>query len=114
MSDIQAQLATLSPEQRKLLELLAQKQAAKAASAAAAEETAPPADDNAIPRRTTAGPAPASYGQRRLWLLDQFQPGSAFYNMNLAMQLDGPLDTAALERSLNEIVRRHSMLRTTF
>ncbi len=115
MNDIQAQLATLSPEQRKLLELLAQKQAAKAASAAAAEETAPPpADDNAIPRRPMAGPAPLSYGQRRLWLLDQFQPGSAFYNMNLAMQLDGPLDTAALEGSLNEIVRRHSVLRTTF
>lgn len=113
MNDLQAQLATLSPQQRKLLELLAQKQAAKAASAAA-EETAPPPGDNAIPRRNTTGPAPLSYGQRRLWLLDQFQPGSAFYNMNLAMQLDGPLDTEALERSLNEIVRRHSVLRVTF
>ncbi|GAB4216273.1 MAG: hypothetical protein OHK0022_57190 [Roseiflexaceae bacterium] len=115
MSDIQAKLATLSPEQRKLFELLLQKQAAQAASAPA-EEPAPQAGagDTAIPRRNAGGPAPLSFGQQRLWLLDQFQPGSAFYNMNLAMQLEGPLDTTALEASLNEILRRHSVLRTTF
>ncbi len=115
MSDIQAKLGTLSPEQRKLVELLLQKQAAQAAGAPA-EEAAPetPAADTAIPRRSADGPAPLSFGQQRLWLLDQFQPGSAFYNMNLAMQLEGPLDTVALEGSLNEILRRHSVLRTTF
>lgn len=113
MSDIQSQLSTLSPEQRKLLEMLLQKQAAQAASAAAERET-PPDESRSIPRRTTTGPAPVSFGQKRLWLLDQFQPGSAFYNMPLVMQLDGPLDTRALERSLNEILRRHEILRTTF
>jgi acyl carrier protein len=113
MSDIQAQLATLSPEQRRLLELLAHKQAAQAASAAAARET-PTAESTAIPLRAATGPAPLSFGQQRLWLLDQFQPGSAFYNMPLVMQIDGPLDTAALEHSLNEILRRHEILRTTF
>lgn len=113
MSDIQSQLSTLSPEQRKLLEMLLQKQAAQAASAAAECET-PPDESRGIPRRATTGPAPVSFGQKRLWLLDQFQPGSAFYNMPLVMQLDGPLDTHALERSLNEILRRHEILRTTF
>ncbi|MBV9787345.1 MAG: hypothetical protein JOZ51_04180, partial [Chloroflexi bacterium] len=113
MSDIQSQLAQLSPEQRRLLELLAHKQATQAASAATAAET-PPAQGGTIPLRTTSGPAPLSFGQERLWLLDQFQPGSAFYNMPLVMRLDGPLDTHALHRSLNEILRRHEILRTTF
>jgi non-ribosomal peptide synthetase component F/acyl carrier protein len=113
MSDIQAQLAMLSPEQRKLLELLAHKQAAQAASASTVDET-PPVEIGTIPLRTTPGPAPLSFGQQRLWLLDQFQPDSAFYNMPLVMRLDGPLDTPALERSLNEILRRHEILRTTF
>lgn len=113
MSDIQSQLAKLSPEQRRLLELLAHKQAAQAASAAIVLDTHP-AQSGSIPLRTTSGPAPLSFGQERLWLLDQFQPGSAFYNMPLVMQLDGPLDTHALERSLNEILRRHEILRTTF
>lgn len=53
-------------------------------------------------------------GQHRLWLLDQFQPGSSFYNMLLVMQLDGPLDTHALERNLNAILRRHEILCITF
>ena len=113
MSDIQSQLAKLSPEQRRLLELLAHKQATQAASAATVAET-PPDQRGTIPLRTTSGPAPLSFGQERLWLLDQFQPGSAFYNMPLVMRLDGPLDTRALERSLNEILRRHEILRTTF
>ncbi|HEX6292497.1 MAG TPA: penicillin acylase family protein [Herpetosiphonaceae bacterium] len=72
MSDMQAQRATLSPEQRTLPELLAHRQAAQAASAAAAEP--PPVDRRTIPLRTTAGPAPLSFDQQRLWLLDQFQP----------------------------------------
>ena len=74
MSDIQSQFATLSPEQRRLLELLAHKQATAAASAAA--EEAPPTDRRSIPLRTGTGPAPLSFGQQRLWMLDQFQPGS--------------------------------------
>ncbi|HEY0605464.1 MAG TPA: condensation domain-containing protein [Herpetosiphonaceae bacterium] len=112
MSDIQSQFATLSPEQRRLLELLAHKQATQAASAAA-EETQP-TDSRSIPLRTGTGPAPLSFGQQRLWMLDQFQPGSIFYNMPQVLRLEGPLNTEALERSLDEILRRHEILRTTF
>jgi amino acid adenylation domain-containing protein len=57
---------------------------------------------------------PLSYAQQRLWFLDQLQPGTALYNMPVAVRLDGPLDCSILERCLNEIVRRHASLRTTF
>jgi amino acid adenylation domain-containing protein/non-ribosomal peptide synthase protein (TIGR01720 family) len=57
---------------------------------------------------------PLSFAQERLWFLDQLLPGNPAYNIPLALQLSGRLDRAALERALNEIVRRHEILRTTF
>ncbi|HKP51513.1 MAG TPA: amino acid adenylation domain-containing protein [Chloroflexia bacterium] len=55
-----------------------------------------------------------SFAQQRLWLVDQLEPGNAFYNVPIATRLTGPLDVATLERSLAEVVRRHDDLRTTF
>jgi amino acid adenylation domain-containing protein len=57
---------------------------------------------------------PLSYAQQRLWFLDQLEPGSSFYNIFDTLSFDAPLDASALEQSLNEIVRRHEVLRTTF
>jgi len=57
---------------------------------------------------------PLSFGQERLWFLDQLVPGHAFYNMPAAVRAKGLLDVAVLERSVNEVVRRHEALRTTF
>ncbi len=57
---------------------------------------------------------PLSYAQQRLWFLDQLYPGSPLYNIPAAVQLSGPLHVNALQHSLNEIVRRHEVLRTTF
>nr|MCU0507748.1 amino acid adenylation domain-containing protein [Anaerolineae bacterium] len=57
---------------------------------------------------------PMSFGQQRMWFLDQFQPGSAFYNIPSAIRLTGELNVTALRRALNEIVARHEALRTTF
>ena len=74
-------------------------------------ETSP---EQAIPRREPQDDIPLSFAQERLWFLDQLQPGSAAYNMPGAVWLEGDLNVVALERSLNEIIRRHEVLRTTF
>src|SRR6185436_668613 len=59
-------------------------------------------------------PLPLSFAQQRLWFLDRLEPGSATYNVPEAVRLEGPLDVAVLQRSLDELVRRHEPLRTTF
>jgi amino acid adenylation domain-containing protein len=57
---------------------------------------------------------PASFAQRRLWFLDRFEPGSAVYNLPLAVRFVGGLDPAVVEAALAGIVARHETLRTTF
>ena len=57
---------------------------------------------------------PASFAQRRLWFLDQLEPGSSLYNHQSALRLNGALSVDALKRTLKEIVARHEILRTTF
>ena len=57
---------------------------------------------------------PIALNQQRLWFLDQLEPGSSAYNIHAAYALSGPLSPSALEQALNEIVRRHETLRTTF
>src|ERR1051325_9969764 len=67
-----------------------------------------------IPRRTLQKEAPLSFGQQRLWFLQQSQPEAASYNIIAGLRLIGILHVRALEKSLTEIVRRHEVLRTTF
>ncbi len=57
---------------------------------------------------------PLSMTEQRIWFLDQFEPGSAFYNIPFALRVGGPLEPAWIERSLKEIAGRHAVLRTTF
>ncbi|HEV7514789.1 MAG TPA: amino acid adenylation domain-containing protein, partial [Thermoanaerobaculia bacterium] len=57
---------------------------------------------------------PLSFAQERLWLIDRLQPGSAAYNIPVALRLQGGLDLAALEATFVELLRRHESLRTTF
>src|SRR5712664_1391025 len=59
-------------------------------------------------------PLPASFAQQRLWFLDQLAPGNPFYNEFIGLPLKVPVHAGVLEKSLNEIVRRHEALRTTF
>ncbi|HEY1014874.1 MAG TPA: amino acid adenylation domain-containing protein, partial [Herpetosiphonaceae bacterium] len=57
---------------------------------------------------------PLSAAQQRLWFLEQLTPGTAMYNVPLAYELRGALDRAALQQSLDGLVTRHEILRTTF
>ncbi|HVF55927.1 MAG TPA: amino acid adenylation domain-containing protein, partial [Pyrinomonadaceae bacterium] len=57
---------------------------------------------------------PLSFGQQRLWFLNQLEPDSSLYNISGGVRLTGALDIGALERTLSEVVRRHEALRTTF
>ncbi|MFW9261387.1 amino acid adenylation domain-containing protein [Nostoc sp. CALU 546] len=57
---------------------------------------------------------PLSFAQQRLWFLDRLEPGNPAYNISLAVNLKGQLEVTLLEQSLNEIIRRHETLRTTF
>jgi len=56
---------------------------------------------------------PLSFNQRRLWFMEQFQPGTPLYNVSRAIRMRGPLDRAALKSSLQSLVDRHEALRTT-
>src|SRR3954469_23022451 len=77
-----------------------------------------PTDDVApvtLPSATDAArPIPASSGQRRLWFLEQMEPGSPLYNIPYLVRLRGALNERALDRALRAIVERHEALRTNF
>jgi acyl-CoA synthetase (AMP-forming)/AMP-acid ligase II/acyl carrier protein len=57
---------------------------------------------------------PLCLAQERLWFLEQLEPGNPFYNVAIAIQLNGTLNVTVLQQSLNEIVQRHESLRTSF
>src|SRR5262249_35747114 len=73
------------------------------------KDEAPP-----LVRVSREGILPLSFAQQRLWFIDQLDPGKAVYNIPGAVRLEGGLNLNALERAINEIVRRHEVLRTRF
>ncbi|MEH1813038.1 MAG: amino acid adenylation domain-containing protein [Nostoc sp.] len=74
------------------------------------------ASDTYFPLSKTERPQnlPLSFAQERLWLLNQLEPDSPFYNEQTALKLHGQLNVVALEQSLNKIISRHEALRTNF
>lgn len=97
MSNIAKRIAALSPEQRKLLELrLKQKQI------------------NSISPRKASDTLYLSSMQKGLWLAHQLQPDLPLYNESSLFKLTGKLDIDALEKSINQIINRHEILRTSF
>jgi amino acid adenylation domain-containing protein len=67
-----------------------------------------------IERAPRDGELPVSFAQEALWYLEQLTPGLPTFNVTVPARIRGPLDVAALERALSEILRRHESLRTTF
>lgn len=55
---------------------------------------------------------PASLAQDRFWALDHLDPGNPAWNLAVRFALRGPVDSRILERSIQEIVLRHEVLRT--
>jgi amino acid adenylation domain-containing protein len=94
----------LSPKQRELLELLLKER----------QEKKTQSQIKPVARSGESYSFPLSFAQQRLWFLDQVQPGNPSYNLPFSRWIKGPLDVAALERSINEINRRHETLRTHF
>ncbi len=64
-------------------------------------------------KRESESSSALSYAQQRQWILWQLEPGSAAYNIPTALRLKGSLDTEALRRSFEVLIRRHETLRTT-
>ncbi len=71
------------------------------------------ARDREIPRRPGGAPARLSFAQRRLWFLDQLEPGSAAYVIPASLRV-GDVDAGLLQGSLQVLAERHEALRTTF
>ncbi|MFI6920961.1 amino acid adenylation domain-containing protein [Nonomuraea spiralis] len=101
MSEVRGRLARLSPEQRAALERRLQRQ--------------PKARPTGIPARSDPdAPAPLSYGQERLWFLQQLDPADASYNMYMVQRLRGELSVQDLAAALTAVAARHPMLRARF
>lgn len=102
MSDLSKLIAEISPEQRELLMLRLRK------------EKAQKEDLSTSKLIHQDGGYPLSYGQLRLWFLDQLDPGHPVYNVYLAFRVQGSLNVKALEQSFSKILSRHEILRATF
>jgi amino acid adenylation domain-containing protein len=102
MSDLAKQIDALSPEQRALFHLRLKKRNPSLLRR------------QPIPRRQTQGPCPLSFEQERLWFVQELFPEGGAYNISTDVHFSGRLDFVALQRSLEEIVRRHEILRTAF
>ncbi len=102
VTDLYKQIANLSSEKRRLFDLYLQKEGVNLSELLITSQ------------RRDSDHFPLSFAQQRLWFLDQLEPGNPLYNNPAAIRLSGRLDLNALELSLNEIIRRHEILRTTF
>src|SRR5437899_299484 len=97
-----SQIAQLTPERLKLL---------------AREINKQQRGNKITPRPQEGGEralAPLSFGQERLWFLDQLVPGNAAYNWPFAIRCRSALDLALYQKALDELARRHEILRTSY
>jgi len=66
------------------------------------------------PVQKTTEVHPLSFAQQRLWFINQLAPDTPAYNIPIIINLTGHINVAVLEQSLNEIIKRHEILRTNF
>ncbi len=71
-------------------------------------------DGHGITKAARGMPLPLSFAQERMWFLYQLSPTGAAYNIPASVRLHGPLNKTALRWAVDELVRRHEALRTTF
>jgi len=57
---------------------------------------------------------PLSFGQQRLWFLDQIEPGNPAYHFAFRLRFGARLNEEALRAALDELLRRHDVLRARF
>lgn len=57
---------------------------------------------------------PLSSGQLRLWFLDQMEPGNPAYHFSFRLRFKGAFDETALRAAIDDMIRRHAILRTRF
>ena len=74
----------------------------------------PPPTQTPAPSAADVLAFPASVAQQMFWYLELLQGEVTAFNVPLRFRLDGPLDVALLERSLNTVIERHEALRTCF
>jgi len=67
-----------------------------------------------IPPRNPEQPTLLSFGERRLWFLDQLQPGNPALHITVAARLLGPLEEKVLQQAVGALVRRHEALHTEY
>jgi aspartate racemase len=67
-----------------------------------------------ISKRTKTEPAPLSFAQQRVWFLAQLETNNSAYHITKTLQLQGDLNVAVLQQSLDAIVAHHEALRTNF
>ena len=90
--------------------------AGEQAAAASRQPDSPPAAPARPPIRPGRRdqPIPLSLEQERIWFFEQLSPGNLAYNIQVTVSLHGEVRTEALRAALDEIVRRHEILRTAF
>ncbi|WNV85488.1 condensation domain-containing protein [Umezawaea sp. Da 62-37] len=92
----------LSPEQRKLLDRMLD------------DEGVDRGESPVVARGGDRSALPLSFAQQRMWFFHRLQPTSTMYNIVGAATMRGRTDPAVLQRCLDELVRRHEVLRSTF
>src|SRR5579875_1513445 len=102
MSDLAKRIADLSPEQHQTLLRKLQEMRDGHSS------------QSIRPRSGAPHFLPLSFAQQRLWFLSQLEPDNPVYLLPFAVHISGQLNKAALQASIQQVVRRHESLRTCF